>query len=138
VYGIIWIDDSIATTPGRAVAGLESVESPVVLLLGGRDKGLPLARLRDIAAKRCRAVVCFGEAGSSFAEALAPFVADVDRVSTLEQAVGLAKTKAKAGDIVLLSPAGTSFDAYANFESRGDAYRRAVGALVGFREAPRR
>ena len=65
-------------------------------------------------------------------------LADVHRVSTLDHAVGLARTKARAGDIVLLSPAGTSFDAYANFESRGDAYRRAVGALVGFREALRR
>ena len=74
--------------------------------------------------------------GSSFAEALGPAVADLDRVSTLDQAVSLAATKAQAGDVVLLSPAGTSFDAYANFESRGDAFRRAVQALDGFRVAP--
>ena len=108
----------------------------MVLLLGGRDKGLPLAGLREAVIKRCRAVIRFGEAGSSFAEALSPADADLHRVSTLDQAVSLAATKAQAGDVVLLSPAGTSFDAYANFESRGDAFRRAVPALPGFREAP--
>jgi len=138
VHDVTWIDDSIATTPERAVAGLESVESPVVLLLGGRDKGLPLAGLREAAAQRCRAVVCFGEAGTTFAEALASAIADVERVGSLDQAVSLAATMANAGDVVLLSPAGTSFDAYANFESRGDAFRREVWAMVGFRESPRR
>lgn len=95
-----------------------------------------LAGLRDAVIGRCRAVICFGEAGSSFAEALSPAVADLHRVSTLDQAVSLAATRAQAGDTVLLSPAGTSFDAYANFEVRGDAFRRAVQALDGFRAAP--
>jgi UDP-N-acetylmuramoylalanine-D-glutamate ligase len=54
----------------------------------------------------------------------------------LDQAVSLAATTTQAGDVVLLSPVGTSFDAYADFESRGDACRRAVQALPGFREAP--
>ena len=135
-HGVTWIDDSIATTPERVLAGLASLESPVILLLGGRDKGLPLAGLREAVAKRCRAVICFGEAGSSFAEALSQAVAYLHRVSTLDQAVSLAATKAQAGDVVLLSPAGSSFDAYPNFEFRGDAFRRAVQALDGFREAP--
>ncbi len=135
VHGVTWIDDSIATTPERAIAGLESLGSPVILLLGGRDKGLPLAGLRNAVTKQCRAVICFGEAGTSFADALSPAVADLHRVSTLDQAVSLAATKAEAGDVVLLSPAGTSFDAYANFESRGDAFRRTVQALIGFRES---
>lgn len=134
-HGVIWIDDSIATTPERVLAGLASIESPVVLLLGGRDKGLSLAGLREAVTKRCRAVICFGEAGSSFAAALSPAVADLHQVSTLDQAVSLAATTGQAGDVVLLSPAGTSFDAYANFESRGDAFRGAVQALPDFQEA---
>lgn len=73
---------------------------------------------------------------SSFAAALSPAVAALHPVSTLDQAVSLAAMTARAGDVVLLSPAGTSFDAYANFESRGDAFRRAVQAIPGFREAP--
>jgi UDP-N-acetylmuramoylalanine-D-glutamate ligase len=64
------IDGSIATTPERVHARLASIESPVVLLLGGRDKGLPLAGLREGVTKPCRAVICFGEAGSSFTAAL--------------------------------------------------------------------
>ena len=135
-HGVTWIDDSIATTPERALAGLASLDSPVVLLLGGRDKGLPLAGLREAMTTRCRAVICFGGAGSSFAEALSPAGAHLRRVSTLDQAVSLAASSAQVGDVVLLSPAGTSFDTYANFESRGDAFRRAAQALPGFREAP--
>lgn len=84
-HSVTWIDDSIATTPERVLAGLASFESPMVLLLGGRDKGLSLAGLREAVIERCRAVICFGEAGSSFAEALRPAVADLHRVSTLER-----------------------------------------------------
>ncbi len=70
VNDVLWVNDSIATTPERTLAGLRSYREPVVLLLGGRDKSLPLAELATEVARRCRAVVTFGEAAGLFAEAM--------------------------------------------------------------------
>jgi UDP-N-acetylmuramoylalanine--D-glutamate ligase len=129
--GVTWVNDSIATTPERTLAGLRSYSERVVLLLGGRDKNLPLADLATEAGARCRAAVTFGEAGDLFAGALrdrAPGLS-IERVDTVEAAVSAAARLARDGDVVLFSPAGTSFDAYPNFERRGEAFRAAVRAL---------
>lgn len=130
--GATWINDSIATSPERTLAGLRAFTEPVVLLLGGRDKALPLEGLRELARIRCHTVICFGEAGPLFAEAMRDAVADTRLVQTMDDAVAAAATAVRPGDVVLLSPAGTSFDAYPNFESRGAAFRRLVAGLPGF------
>ncbi|GAB4321171.1 MAG: UDP-N-acetylmuramoyl-L-alanine--D-glutamate ligase [Dehalococcoidia bacterium] len=130
VAGATWVNDSIATTPERTVAGLRAFTEPVVLLLGGREKKLPLDALRVEARGRCRAVVCFGEAAATFAEGVAHPQTTV--VETLEDAVAAAAGLAQPGDIVLLSPAGTSFDAFASFEARGARFRELVAALPGY------
>jgi UDP-N-acetylmuramoylalanine--D-glutamate ligase len=126
------VNDSIATSPERTIAGVRAFTEPIVLLVGGRDKNLPLDGLQQVAAERCRAVICFGEAGPLFADALCRSVPDCDLVPALEDAVARAGRYAQPGDIVLLSPAGTSFDAYPNFEARGAAFRALVGRLPGF------
>jgi UDP-N-acetylmuramoylalanine--D-glutamate ligase len=131
--GATWINDSIATSPERTVAGLRAFTEPVVLLLGGREKSLPLEGLRELARERCRAVICFGESGGLFADGIRDAVPDTRLVATLEDAIASAATAVQPGDVVLLSPAGTSFDAYPNFEARGVAFRRLVAALPGFR-----
>ena len=133
-HGANWINDSIATSPERAVAALEAVNEPAILLLGGREKALPLDKLRDAARDRCRAAICFGEAATPFAEAMAGAVGRVARVETLAEAVEAAAAIAQDGDAVLLSPAGTSFDAYPRFEARGEAFAALVAALDGFEE----
>ena len=133
-HGAIWIDDSIATSPERTLAALEAVTEPAILLLGGREKALPLEKLRAAAGERCRAAICFGEAATPFAEAMAGAVETVVRVETLHEAVDAAATIARDGDAVLLSPAGTSFDAYPRFEARGEAFAALVAALDGFEE----
>ena len=134
--GITYYDDSIATAPERTLAGMRSFEQPLVLLLGGREKNLPLGELAAEAQRRCRAVVCFGEAGDLLAAACraahprgvcGPVIR---RVGTLDEAAATAVRLAAPGDAVLLSPACTSFDAYDNFERRGDAFRAAVNSLV--------
>ncbi|MFN0094818.1 MAG: UDP-N-acetylmuramoyl-L-alanine--D-glutamate ligase [Dehalococcoidia bacterium] len=130
--GAAWVNDSIATTPERTVAGLLSFEEPVVLLLGGRDKNLPLDKLQDVVRERCRAVVCFGEAGPLYFGALRGTAKQVELTFSLPDAVAIGRRFAKPGDVVLLSPAGTSFDAYPNFEARGEAFRQAVRGLPGF------
>ena len=132
--GAIWIDDSIATSPERTVAALEAVSEPAILLLGGREKALPLEKLRAAAGERCHAAICFGEAATPFAEAMAGAVETVARVETLTEAVEAAAAIAREGDAVLLSPAGTSFDAYPRFEARGEAFAALVAALDGFEE----
>jgi UDP-N-acetylmuramoylalanine--D-glutamate ligase len=129
VHGVKYYNDSIATAPERTVAALRSYEEPVVLLLGGRDKNLPLDEVMSEIERRCRAVICFGESGPLLAAAAEPTAAVVDLVETLTQAVELASVRAQPSDVVLLSPACTSFDAYDNFEQRGIEFRRLVHAL---------
>ena len=130
--GVAYYNDSIATSPERTLAGMRSFDEPLVLLLGGREKNLPLAELAAAARARARAVICFGEAGPALAGALTQHAdedgagIDVVLVDTLEQAVLAARARAVAGDVVLLSPACTSFDAYPNFERRGEEFRRIV------------
>lgn len=131
-HGAVWINDSIATSPERTMAALEAVTEPAILLLGGREKDLPLDGLREAAGDRCRAAVCFGEAATPFAEAMAGAVETVVRVETLDEAVAAAATIAREGDVVLLSPAGTSFDAYPRFEARGEAFAALVATLDGY------
>jgi UDP-N-acetylmuramoylalanine--D-glutamate ligase len=127
--GVAYYNDSIATAPERTLAALRSFAEPVVLLLGGRDKRLPLEAMLAEALSRCRAVVCFGEAGPQFASAARGAGLDVTLAATLADAVGVASGAARAGDVVLLSPAGTSFDAYENFEQRGADFRALVARL---------
>lgn len=136
VDGVHYVNDSIATSPERTLAGIRAFAEPLVLLLGGREKRLPLAELAAAAHARARAIVCFGEAGPLLAEAMEREVppggarAQIVRVETLGQAVAAARDAARPGDVVLLSPACTSFDAYPNFERRGEEFRRLVAALA--------
>jgi UDP-N-acetylmuramoylalanine--D-glutamate ligase len=128
-----YYNDSIATTPERTLAGMRSFERPLVLLLGGRDKHLPLEYLAREAHERCRAVVTFGEAGPLLAAAIEAGGerAQLVRESDLESAIAAAMGLAQPGDVVLLSPACTSFDAYDNFEQRGQHFRDMVRQRAG-------
>ncbi|MGD0114662.1 MAG: UDP-N-acetylmuramoyl-L-alanine--D-glutamate ligase [Dehalococcoidia bacterium] len=134
IDGVAYYNDSIATTPERTLAGMRSFSEPLVLLLGGREKKLPLHEMASEACERCRAIVVFGEARETLvAAALAandavgskkrPAIMDVE---SLADAVLAARAAARPGDVVLLSPACTSFDAYDNFEERGEHFRRLV------------
>jgi len=132
--GVRWYNNSIATAPERTIATIRSISEPVVLLLGGRDKNLPLEEMAHEALSRCRGIVLFGEAGELLEAALrhqpnprnVPIIRDAD----LEQAVATASELAQPGDVVLLSPACTSYDAYDNFERRGEHFRMLVGQLA--------
>ncbi len=133
--GVQWVNDSIATAPERVIAALRSFQEPVILLLGGRDKNLPWQELAGLTVERCKAVICFGEYGASIAEiinyarrgtSLGGRLQKVEVVSTLPDAVQLAAQTAKRGDVVLLSPGCTSYDAYKDFAERGDHFRQLV------------
>jgi UDP-N-acetylmuramoylalanine--D-glutamate ligase len=129
IGGVGFYNDSIATAPERTLAALLSFEEPIVLMLGGRDKNLPLDEMLEEARKRCRAVACFGESGSMLAAAAAATGLNVVSCDTMAGAFDEAVVLAQPGDVVLLSPACTSFDAYPNFELRGEEFRELVARL---------
>ncbi len=132
--GVRWYNDSIATAPERTMAAINSFEEPIILLLGGRDKKLPWDRLVELVRKRVDHVVLFGEAAGLIAEAFGDSLADqrphtISRCQGLEEAVQTAFHLATPGNVVLLSPGGTSFDSFRDFEARGEAFRKWVSEL---------
>jgi UDP-N-acetylmuramoylalanine--D-glutamate ligase len=132
IEGVWFYNDSIATAPERTMAALRSFEEPVVLLAGGRDKHLPLDELATMLNRKARAVVLFGEASGQLEDALVAAGAPppaVVRCANLAEAVPLAAAAAKAGDVVLLSPAFTSYDQFRDFEERGREFKRIVRGL---------
>jgi UDP-N-acetylmuramoylalanine--D-glutamate ligase len=127
--GLRWVNDSQATIPMAALAGLDAFDAPVVLIAGGRGKGLDYEDFADRAAARCRAAVLIGETADDLERLLAERL-PVDRASSMDEAVRLAAERARRGDVVLLSPAAASFDMFADYAARGEAFRAAVAALL--------
>jgi UDP-N-acetylmuramoylalanine--D-glutamate ligase len=131
--GADWYNNSIATAPERVIAAIRSFEEPLVLLLGGRDKDLPWEDLAVLVRQRVDHVILFGEAAGKIERVLGsetsgrPYT--VARSETLEQAVQIAAEVVEPGDVVLLSPGGTSFDAFQDFAERGERYRTWVNEL---------
>jgi UDP-N-acetylmuramoylalanine--D-glutamate ligase len=133
--GADWYNDSIATTPERAMAAIRSFQEPIVLLAGGRDKKLPWADWALLVHERVAHVVLFGEAAGLIESALqaAPHgrrASALSRCATLQEAVTEAARVAPQGAVVLLSPGGTSFDAFRDFEERGNQFRNWVAKLA--------
>lgn len=124
--GVDYIDDSKATNPHAALAALADLED-VVLIAGGRSKGIDLRPLTE-AASRLRAVVALGEAKDELARLFSGLV-PVDIVATMDQAVVAARTRSSSGGSVLLSPGCASLDMYESYAARGDHFARAVQAL---------
>ena len=131
--GVQWYNDSIATAPERTIADINSFSEPLVLLLGGRDKNLPWDKLANLVRQRVEHVVLFGEAAGIIAAAIEQATGalplTLDTCNSLEQAVQVATKLAEPGSVVLLSPGGTSFDEFDDFEDRGKAYRKWVSEL---------
>lgn len=137
VNGVTYINDSIATAPERLVAALKSFDEPLVLLLGGADKDLTWDEAVHLALRRSRHIILFGKEGE---KQVAEIVMKrlkirgaredvVTRVQTLDEAVECAHGIAKPGDVVLMSPGGTSYDAYPDFAARGEHFRKLVAGL---------
>ncbi len=132
--GAVWYNDSIATAPERSMAAVRAFDEPIVLMLGGRDKNLPWNSLAELIRQRVDHVVLFGEAAQKIAVALGSSRKDerpytISHCAGLEDAVKAAAKIAEAGDVVLLSPGGTSFDEFKDFAERGESFRKWVHAL---------
>jgi UDP-N-acetylmuramoylalanine--D-glutamate ligase len=132
--GADWYNDSKSTAPDHTIAAVQAFEEPLVLLVGGRDKNLPWEKLAELAHQRIDHVIIFGEAGGKILAAIGPVkpgnrLQSVHQETGLQAAVNKAAEVVKTGHVVLLSPGGTSFDEFNNFEERGERFREWVKAL---------
>lgn len=135
VAGVQYYNDSIASSPDRTIAGLKAREEKVILLAGGKNKGLVYDSLGPVINEKVKILIVMGETADVIEESVKK-AANYDseaitilHAQDMEQAVQLAAAHARAGDIVSLSPASTSFDKYKNFEKRGQHYKKVVNNL---------
>ena len=119
--GVTWVNDSKATNVAATVSALTSLDRPVVVLLGGKDKGEDVSALGPALRDYARAAVCYGAAGPRIADSIEPGVeaGRVYRAVTFVEAVHRGAELARPGDLLLLSPACSSFDEFENYEARG-------------------
>ncbi len=128
VDGVLWINDSKSTNVTSTEVAITALDRPFVLLLGGRHKGEPYARLAELLRDRCRAVVAYGEAGPLVVRDLGEALTVVP-AGSFDEVLATARQLAHPGDAVLLSPACSSYDMFKNYEERGARFRQAVEAL---------
>ena len=126
VNGVLYVNDSIATSPDRTRTALMAFDKPIVLIAGGYDKGIAFDDLGVAIEEKVAHLIVMGETGDAIA---AKGKTNIHRVENLEEAMGCATGLAQAGDVVLLSPASASYDQFRNFEERGDQFREWVKKL---------
>lgn len=128
-----WYNDSIGTSPASTIAGLNSFDEDIILLAGGSDKGLDYKEVGEAIARKVRALILTGPTSEKIEnatkQALNGKSIEIYYTSNMQESVNLAKDIAKAGDVVLLSPASASFDLYKNFEDRGHQFKDCVNNL---------
>jgi UDP-N-acetylmuramoylalanine--D-glutamate ligase len=130
VHGVQYYNDSKGTNVGAVMRSLESFDAPVVLIMGGRDKGGSYTVLRGLIRERVKRLIAIGEAREKILHAVSG-ATDCQKATSLEEAVHLAAQAATPGDVVLLSPACSSFDMFTDYAERGEAFCKAVNNLNG-------
>jgi UDP-N-acetylmuramoylalanine--D-glutamate ligase len=128
VRGVEFINDSKATNINSTWFALESMTKPVILVLGGTDKGNDYTILADLVKEKVKTIVCLGVDNTKIHEAFGKIVPVMDTASA-HDAVQTSFNAAEKGDVVLLSPACASFDLFKNYEDRGKQFKEAVKAL---------
>ncbi len=126
--GVLWVNDSKGTNISATRVAVEAFQRPVVVLLGGRHKGESYQALLPVLREHARTVIAFGEAAPRIVGDLTGQV-PLTVASSMDDVVGIARQVAEPGDVVLLSPACSSFDMYSNYAARGDAFTEAVRKL---------
>ncbi len=133
IDGVVYFDDSKATNPDATRRAIEAFGEPVVLLAGGRNKGMDFSLLIPILKERVKAVVAFGESADEIAAVVAEAGpgrgVELARAATMHEAVAAARDLASPGDVVLLSPGCASFDMYPGYAARGDDFQAEVRQL---------
>jgi UDP-N-acetylmuramoylalanine--D-glutamate ligase len=137
VNGVKYYDNSISTAPERVMADLQVFSEPIVLLAGGRDKHLPWEEAAQLIVERVRELIVFGEMAELVRGAVETqlsrsgerMLEKIHPAATLDEAVAIAAQIARSGEVVLLSPGGTSFDAFKDFAERGEKFQELVRGL---------
>lgn len=132
-HGVRWYNDSIASSPSRTIAGLRAFPEKVILIAGGKDKGVSYAPLGPVINDHVKLLILCGATAQAIREAAVCAAnyqgLEIVEVPDYSAAVALADQHASEGDVVLLSPASTSFDRFQNFEERGRVFKEFVMAL---------
>jgi UDP-N-acetylmuramoylalanine--D-glutamate ligase len=132
--GVLWVNDSAATTPAATMSALAAYERPAVAILGGVSKGADFSELARVLALRAHGAVLIGRAADEIASAIAAAdqngAVEVRRAATLEEAVADAREMARPGDVVLLSPACSSFDMFSSADERGEKFTAIVRSFT--------
>lgn len=128
ISGVQFYNDSKATNVDAAVKAIEAFPGPLIVILGGKDKGSPYTPLRELLRERARLAILIGAAADKIEEDLGDAV-PLERAGTLDRAVHLAMQNAQPGDTVLLAPACSSFDQFENYEHRGRIFKELVAKL---------
>jgi UDP-N-acetylmuramoylalanine--D-glutamate ligase len=134
--GVLYVNDSQGTTPYATIPALTAYGRPAVVILGGVSKGADFTELAHAVVRDARGAVLIGQAADEIAGALdragaARKPLPVERAATLPEAVRKARALARSGDVVLLSPAASSFDMFSSYEERGETFRAAARELAG-------
>ena len=124
-----------STSPHTPITAIQSFGQPIVAIVGGQDRAVPLEACAGVLSRSCRLVICIGESGHALAQAIGAIStgktrAVVSEVKGLEAAVKCAREQARPADAVLFSPGAPSFDTYANFVERGGHFAALVNALT--------
>jgi UDP-N-acetylmuramoylalanine--D-glutamate ligase len=128
VDGVSYYNDSKATNVDSAVKAIESFDQPLILIMGGRDKGGNFEVLRPLIREKVKSLILIGEATRKIGEALGKETAAMT-AATMEEAVRTARSQAVSGDVVLLAPGCASFDMFTDFEHRGRVFKETVNQL---------
>lgn len=129
--GVRYYNSSIDSSPNRTINTLNVFPEKVIMISGGKDKGIPYDEIGPAIANHVKTLILIGATAQAIDEAVKKAGADVETifVNSYEEAVLTAKSKANSGDVVLLSPASTSFDMFRNFEERGNLFKKLVNEL---------
>lgn len=132
IAGIAYYNDSKSTTPEATMIAVHAFTQPVIVLVGGADKGIPFDGLGQALALEAKGVICYGATGAALYEAVARHRGNgrdglrLERADTFEAAVSSARAMAEKGDVVVLSPACASYDMFTNYEQRGERFRQII------------
>ena len=139
INGAKWYNDSIASSPTRTIAGLNSYTEPIVLIAGGYDKHLDYTPIAKTILDKVKTLILLGQTSEKIYQAVINQLSidnndklnkdNIFKVQTLEEAINKAKEVAAKGDVVLFSPASASFDMFKNFEERGNRFKQIVNRL---------
>ena len=130
VDGVDYINDSKATNIDSVWYALDAMKKPIVWIVGGIDKGNDYSILSELVRNKVRWMICMGLENQKLIDMFGHEVEGYDEAGSAQEAVLKAQKAATSGDVVLLSPACSSFDLFKNYEDRGEQFKKAIKKLL--------